>query len=77
MSKPKRAAPRLDSTTEKVAAEMAAARAAGTLKSMMIDLPAERHMRFKLACVVSGRHMAYELVAFMERRTAELMRESA
>jgi hypothetical protein len=39
-------------------------------KSLTIDLPASLYRRFKLACV--DRTMAEEVLALVERRTAEL-----
>lgn len=42
------------------------------MKRLSIDLPEEAHRRFKVACAATGRKMATELTAFIERRTAEL-----
>lgn len=42
------------------------------MKRLSIDLPEETHRRFKVACAATGRKMATELTAFIERRTAEL-----
>jgi hypothetical protein len=39
-------------------------------KSLTVDLPASLYRRFKLACV--DRTMAEEVLALVERRTAEL-----
>ena len=39
---------------------------------LSLDLPAALHDRFKIACVRSHLKMTGELLAFIERRTAEL-----
>ncbi len=39
-----------------------------------IDLPRSMHKRFKIACEMADTKMAAELMAFIERRTAELER---
>jgi len=39
---------------------------------LSLDLPAELHSRFKAACARSRLKMTAELLAFIERRTAEL-----
>lgn len=44
----------------------------GPMKRLSIDVPEEAHRRFKVACAASGKKMAVELTAFIERRTAEL-----
>jgi hypothetical protein len=41
-------------------------------KSLTIDMPASLHRRFKLACVATDKLMVEEVLAFIERRTAEL-----
>jgi hypothetical protein len=41
-------------------------------KSLTIDLPTGLYRRFKLACIEVDRTMAEEVLAFIERRTAEL-----
>lgn len=46
------------------------------MKRLSIDLPEEAHRRFKVACAATGRKMATELTAFIERRTAELEDET-
>lgn len=46
------------------------------MKRLSIDLPEEAHRRFKVACAATGRKMATELTAFIERRTAELEAEA-
>jgi hypothetical protein len=35
-------------------------------------MPASLHRRFKLACIATDKLMAEEVLAFIERRTAEL-----
>lgn len=45
------------------------------MKRLSIDIPEETHRRFKVACAASGRKMAVELTAFIERHTEELKRE--
>lgn len=42
------------------------------MKRLSIDMPEDAHRRFKVACAATGRKMAAELTAFIERRTAEL-----
>lgn len=42
------------------------------MKRLSIDLPEEAHRRFKVACAATGRKMATELTAFIERRTREI-----
>jgi hypothetical protein len=39
---------------------------------LSLDIPAELHARFKAACARSRVKMTAELLAFIERRTAEL-----
>lgn len=39
---------------------------------LSLDMPAELHARFKAACARSRLKMTAELLAFIERRTAEL-----
>lgn len=50
---------------------------AGSIKRLSIDLPEETHRRFKAACAASGRKMAEELIAFIDRRTEELERKES
>jgi hypothetical protein len=47
---------------------------AESMKRLSIDMPASLHRRFKLACTASDRVMVPEILAFIERRTAELER---
>ncbi len=44
-------------------------------KRLSLDLPASTHRRFKTACSATGRKMAQELEAFIERRISELEAE--
>ncbi|MEL6828041.1 MAG: hypothetical protein AAFN91_17470 [Pseudomonadota bacterium] len=44
----------------------------GPVKRLSIDLPEDAHRRFKVACAATGRKMAAELTAFIEKRTREL-----
>lgn len=46
------------------------------MKRLSLDLPEDAHRRFKVACAATGRKMATELTAFIEKRTAELEEES-
>jgi hypothetical protein len=39
---------------------------------LSLDIPAELHTRFKVACARSRLKMTAELLAFIERRTTEL-----
>ena len=39
---------------------------------LSLDIPAELHTRFKVACARSRLKMTGELLAFIERRTTEL-----
>lgn len=48
----------------------------GPMKRLSIDVPEETHRRFKVACAASGRKMAVELTAFIERHTEELEKET-
>ena len=48
----------------------------GLMKRLSIDVPEETHRRFKVACAASGRKMAVELAAFIERHTIELEQEA-
>lgn len=50
----------------------APAPAKGNTKRVVADVPADLHRRFKIACTLAGLDMGPELVAFIERRTAEL-----
>lgn len=45
-------------------------------KRLSLDLPEEAHRRFKTACSANGRKMVTELLAYIERRTAELEEEA-
>lgn len=63
-------------TTEPLAPEAAGKPADVAMKRLSIDLPEEAHRRFKVACAATGRKMATELTAFIERRTAELTEEN-
>jgi hypothetical protein len=42
------------------------------MKRLSIDMPASLHRRFKLACTAADKVMVAEVLAFIERRTAEL-----
>lgn len=48
----------------------------GPTKRLSIDVPEETHRRFKVACAASGRKMAVELTAFIERHIVELEQET-
>ena len=48
----------------------------GPMKRLSIDIPEDVHRRFKVACAASGRKMAVELTAFIERHTEELEQET-
>ena len=48
----------------------------GSMKRLSIDLPEETHRRFKVACAATGRKMVVELIAFIERHTEQLEKES-
>lgn len=39
---------------------------------LSVDLPRSMHKRFKIACEMADTKMVTELLAFIERRTAEL-----
>jgi hypothetical protein len=41
-------------------------------RRLSIDLPKSLHVRFKAACAATDRKMIDEVMAFIERRTAEL-----
>jgi hypothetical protein len=41
---------------------------------LSIDMPASLHRRFKLACAAADKVMVAEVLAFIERRIAELER---
>ena len=45
-------------------------------KRLSIDVPESLHTRFKVACAKSQIKMAPEIIAFMERRIAELEGEN-
>jgi hypothetical protein len=47
------------------------------MRSLTIDLPASLFRRFKLACVATDKLMVEEVLACIERRTAELEGETA
>lgn len=48
----------------------------GPMKRLSIDLPEDVHRRFKVACAASGRKMAVELTAFIERHIEVLEQET-
>lgn len=48
----------------------------GPTKRLSLDLPEDAHRRFKVACAATGRKMAAELTAFIERRTKELEQQT-
>lgn len=48
----------------------------GPMKRLSLDLPEELHRRFKVACAATGRKMAAELIAFVEKRAGELEDEA-
>jgi hypothetical protein len=45
------------------------------IRRLSIDLPKSLHVRFKAACARSDRKMIDEVMAFIEKRTAELEAE--
>lgn len=45
-------------------------------KRLSLDVPQSMHVRFKTACSATGRKMVGEVMAFIERRTAELEEEA-
>lgn len=45
-------------------------------KRLSIDLPVNKHTRFKTACSAVGRKMVSEIEAFIDQRTAELEEEA-
>jgi hypothetical protein len=45
-----------------------------SMRRLSIDMPASLHRRFKLACTAADKVMVAEVLAFIERRTAELER---
>ena len=45
-------------------------------KRLSLDVPHSMHVRFKTACSATGRKMVGEVMAFIERRTAELEEEA-
>jgi hypothetical protein len=47
------------------------------IKRLSLDMLESVHRRFQLACVAADKVMADEIVAFIERRTAELNKEAA
>ena len=47
------------------------------LKRLSLDVPEGMHRRFMLACIAADGVMADEILAFIERRTAELNKEAA
>jgi hypothetical protein len=54
-------------------AEREAPRKAGPrVRCLSIDMPASLHRRFRLACMATDKIMVEEVLAFIERRTAEL-----
>lgn len=48
----------------------------GPTKRLSLDLPEDVHRRFKVVCAATGRKMAAELTAFIERRTKELEQQN-
>jgi hypothetical protein len=42
------------------------------MRSLTIDMPASLHRRFKSACVATDKLRVEEVLALIERRTAEL-----
>ena len=46
-------------------------------RRLSIDLPKSLHVRFKAACAATDRKMIDEVMAFIERRTAELEAQRA
>lgn len=44
------------------------------LHRLSVDLPKKLHNRFKAACALADTKMTSEIIAFIERRTAELER---
>ena len=44
----------------------------GKTARLSLDVPEELHTRFKAACAKSRRKMTAEVLAFIEKRTAEL-----
>ena len=46
-------------------------------KRVSIDVPESLHTRFKVACAKARAKMAPEIIAFIERRTQELERETS
>jgi hypothetical protein len=42
------------------------------VKCLSIDMPASLHRRFKVACTAADKVVAEEVLALIERRTAEL-----
>lgn len=49
---------------------------AGPLKRLSVDLPEKTHQRFKTVCSASGKKMTREIEAFINRRIAELEKET-
>jgi hypothetical protein len=47
-----------------------------SIKRLSIDLPRSVHLRFKTACSAADTKMVREVFEFIERRTAELEKES-
>jgi hypothetical protein len=54
------------------AAMLAEREAPRTVKRLSIDMPASLHRRFRRACIATDRVMVSEILAFIERRAAEL-----
>lgn len=52
--------------------DRAAPEAGEALHRLSIDLPKRLHGRFKAACALADTKMTAEIIAFIERRTAEL-----
>jgi hypothetical protein len=47
-------------------------KASERVKRLSIDMPVSLHRRFKVACAATDKVMVEEVLAFIERRTAEL-----
>ena len=49
---------------------------AGPLKRLSVDLPENTHLRFKTVCSATGKKMTREIEEFINRRIAELEKET-
>lgn len=58
---------------KKVAAKLVAK--SDEMHRLSIDVPMDAFLRFKVACTMSRKKMGPEILAFIERRTAELEEE--